>query len=58
MVKPDLKTLIDTLPQVGKVEWIGIRPEKRTNLAVVEEAEALEGKGLAGDHYQANDEGF
>ncbi len=55
MVKPDLKTLIDTLPQVGTVEWIGIRPEKRSNLAVVEEVEALEGKGLAGDHYQAND---
>lgn len=38
------------LPQRGRVEWIGIRPEKRKPLTVVEKVVVIE-KGLQGDHY-------
>jgi MOSC domain-containing protein YiiM len=38
------------LPQCGKVEWIGIRLEKRKPLIVVNNVTVLE-RGLEGDHY-------
>ncbi len=54
MANLDLKKMIDTLPQIGKVEWIGIRPAKRAPLASVEEVEAATDSGLVGDHYSGN----
>lgn len=42
--------LLATMPQQGKVEWIGLRPAKRAELDIVERVEALENRGLAGDH--------
>lgn len=42
--------LLATMPQQGKVEWIGLRPAKRAALNTVAAVEALENKGLAGDH--------
>ena len=42
--------LLATMPQQGKVEWIGLRPVKRAELEIVEAVEALENRGLAGDH--------
>lgn len=38
------------LPQRGRVEWLGIRPEKRKPLTVVDKVVVIE-KGLQGDHY-------
>src|SRR6187399_713628 len=34
----------------GKLEWIGLRTERRGEISVVEHAEALVGLGLQGDH--------
>jgi MOSC domain-containing protein YiiM len=34
----------------GKLEWIGLRTERRDEITVVDQAEALVGLGLAGDH--------
>ena len=51
--KPTLKKLMQNLPQKGRVEWIGIRPEKRKPLLVVEMARVLE-LGLENDHYAGN----
>ena len=48
--KPTIKQLIQNLPQTGRVEWIGIRPEKRKPLTVVASANVLV-HGLEGDHY-------
>ena len=48
--KPTIKQLIQNLPQTGRVEWIGIRPEKRKPLMVVASANVL-AHGLEGDHY-------
>ncbi|MFK7908696.1 MAG: MOSC domain-containing protein [Chitinophagales bacterium] len=47
----NIKELLNTLPQVGKVTWIGIRPLKRKSLEVVESVEADTESGLIGDHY-------
>lgn len=55
-----LQQLFDTLPQTGKVEWIGIRPAKivyvsgkteSAPLQMVQQVEAIAGKGLIGDRY-------
>ena len=47
----DMPTLLNTIPQIGKVEWIGIRSERKAALTEVEKAEiSIEG-GLPGDHY-------
>jgi len=48
--KPTIKQLIQNLPQLGQVEWIGIRSEKRKSLSIVETVAVLE-YGLEGDHY-------
>ena len=34
----------------GRLEWIGLRPARRTDMEVVSAAEAVAGLGLAGDH--------
>lgn len=49
-----LKEMIDTLPQVGQVEWIGLRPEKRLPLQSVPEVKVEVGQGLVGDHYRGS----
>ncbi len=46
-----LETLRDTLPQIGYVSWIGLRPKRRTTIIVVDQVEARLKKGLIGDRY-------
>lgn len=55
-----LQKLFDTLPQIGKVEWISIRPAKivyvsgkteSAPLEIVQQVDAIAGKGLMGDRY-------
>ena len=49
-----MRTLADlaaTLPQVGAVAWIGIRPSRREPMHALEEVQVLAGRGLAGDRY-------
>ncbi len=46
-----MKELFDSMPQVGTVEWIGIRPEKRGEVKEVQEVQVHEETGLEGDHY-------
>lgn len=48
--KPTIKQLIQNLPQTGRVEWIGVRPEKRKPLTEVASVTVLP-HGLEGDHY-------
>lgn len=48
---PTLQELIDTLPQQGTVEWIGIRPARRAPLQVTDPVVIEADHGLAGDHY-------
>lgn len=55
-----LQQLFDTLPQIGQVRWIGIRPARvvhvsgkteAAGLQIVDRVEAIAGKGLVGDRY-------
>ncbi len=46
-----MNTLLDTLPQVGRVEWIGVRPERGGAMVVVQEARVSPERGLDGDRY-------
>lgn len=41
---------MQNLPQKGRVEWIGVRPEKRKPVNIVKRVTVLE-NGLKGDHY-------
>jgi MOSC domain-containing protein YiiM len=46
-----LETLRETLPQTGYVSWVGLRPERRAKIVVVDQVEACLTKGLIGDRY-------
>ncbi|REJ74401.1 MAG: MOSC domain-containing protein [Planctomycetota bacterium] len=46
-----MNDLLDSLPQTGRVEWIGLSPEPRGEMRVVESAAARVGNGLEGDHH-------
>jgi MOSC domain-containing protein YiiM len=48
--KPSLKQLMQNLSQTGRVEWIGVRPQKREPLIAIEQVTVLE-NGLENDHY-------
>lgn len=46
-----VRELLDTIPQVGKLEWIGVRPARRAPMQVLEYVTAEAGRGLIGDRY-------
>ncbi|MEM7281493.1 MAG: MOSC domain-containing protein, partial [Pseudomonadota bacterium] len=46
-----LKDLLDQLPQVGRVRWIGLRPEKFAQMRVVDSVAVTQDHGLVGDRY-------
>lgn len=48
--KSTVAQLLSTLPQQGRVEWIGLRPARREPMLVVAEAEAETDRHLLGDH--------
>lgn len=45
-----VKTLLEILPQVGRLEWIGLRSERLGEIAIVNEATVVAERGIAGDH--------
>ncbi|QIP12677.1 MOSC domain-containing protein [Spirosoma aureum] len=47
----NIKDLFNIFPRPGRVEWIGIRPERRNPVVVVQSVDVSEKKGLLGDHY-------
>ncbi|CAN5593327.1 MOSC domain-containing protein [soil metagenome] len=47
----NIKDLFDVFPQAGRVAWIGIRPERREPVQVVDTITVSEKKGILGDHY-------
>ncbi len=48
-----LQDLFDTLPQIGKLRWIGIRPERKAPMIELKSVEAFAGRGLKGDRYNS-----
>ena len=47
----NIRDLFAVFPRPGRVEWIGVRPERRGPVAVVESVDVSETEGLIGDHY-------
>ncbi len=47
-----LQVLLNTLPQVGRVEWIGIRPSRNEPMIELENVQINLGKGLEGDRFK------
>lgn len=47
----NLQDLFDTLPQVGCVEWIGVRPARGAPLHILDAVQALASGKLEGDRY-------
>jgi len=41
----------------GQLAWIGLRPERKADMRVVEQATAIAGRGLDGDHYDTRRNG-
>ncbi len=50
---PTMQEMMDTLPQRGRVAWIGLRPERRAALVAVDEVTVSTARGLDGDHYKS-----
>ena len=48
---PSIREMLDTMPQVGVVKWLGIRPAARQPLHEVETIEIDEVNSIVGDHY-------
>jgi MOSC domain-containing protein YiiM len=48
----ELARLMATLPQVGTVRWIGLRPARDEWMNAVESVEAIAGGGLRGDRFK------
>lgn len=46
-----LQVLLDTLPQVGHVEWIGVRPLRGEPMVALEEARISLDEGIEGDRF-------
>lgn len=46
-----LQQLLNSLPQIGRVEWIGIAPAPRAPIRPVDVVSAEAGHGLTGDHH-------
>ena len=45
-----LRTLMETFPMEGRLEWIGLRPGRRAPLLAMNHVEVLVDYGLVGDH--------
>ena len=46
-----MKQLLKTMPQVGRVEWIGVRPLRNGEMQVVDQVAASCESGLAGERF-------
>jgi MOSC domain-containing protein YiiM len=46
-----LPDLFGQFPQPGRVEWIGVRPQRQGRLVSMREVRAIKDVGLQGDHY-------
>ena len=47
--------LLNTLPQTGRVKWIGLRPARDEAMVEVQSVEASQEKGLVGDRFSGRE---
>ncbi len=50
-----MQQLLATLPQRGRLEWIGLRTARDAPTRIVTAVEAAPGKGLAGDRFRGSE---
>lgn len=50
----EIKELLDTIPQIGTLDWIGIRPSRVEPMEVLESVEVCLENGLVGDRFQGD----
>lgn len=50
-----MRELLDTVPQRGRLEWIGLRAARRGEVHPTQQVEAVAGRGLVGDHRSNRD---
>lgn len=48
----ELRSLIEHVPQTGRLEWIGLRPARREPVTAAEAVRVTTEHGLDGDHYR------
>ena len=53
----EMKELLETMPQVGRVRWLGVRPVKREPVQQVQSVTADENVGLIDDHFRGGTDG-
>ncbi|MEM8893796.1 MAG: MOSC domain-containing protein [Bacteroidota bacterium] len=53
MSEPIIKNLQDTLPQIGRVAWVGVRPASRQPLVAVDHVLASRENALEGDRFNS-----
>jgi hypothetical protein len=46
-----LQTLLDSLPQKGSIQWIGIRPARSAPMVSLQQVQINQADGLAGDRF-------
>ncbi len=46
-----VRALLDAIPQVGRLDYLGVSPARRAVIRVVEQAELRPGSGIEGDHH-------
>lgn len=51
MATSNMSKLLKSIPQIGKVEWIGLREKRKADLIEVNSAEITIEDGLVEDHY-------
>ena len=51
------RQFLRSIPQQGKVEWIGIRPKRLLEVHSVNEVQANPETGLEGDHFKKSSTG-
>ncbi len=51
MTSHNIQKLLNTLPQIGTVKWIGLRPSRRATMIEPSTVEATTENGLVGDRY-------
>ncbi len=54
---PYIHALLACFPRSGRLEWIGLRPERRAPVQTPQSVTAVAGQGLEGDHYRARRRG-
>ncbi len=57
MTDTPLERLTRTIPQVGRLDWIGIAPAQRADITPVERVRVEVGTGLDGDHHARGGQG-